>query len=86
MTPKEYKINLLQSIANHDGQWSWYQLDRMLSANGMISPEPLPRLLREIEQQGLIRSEPGHVPGQPVYYITQTGRHYLDQVSGGVGG
>jgi DNA-binding HxlR family transcriptional regulator len=71
---KNYIVELLKLIANHDGGWSWYQLDRALSARGLMLKMPLTAVLQQVEDEGLIRSAAGHNPSQPVYSITDMGR------------
>ena len=70
----KYITELLKLVAEHDGDWSWYQLDRALSARGMIPTMPLTTVLRDAEEKGLIRLAAGSTPSQPVYSITNIGR------------
>jgi hypothetical protein len=72
--PDKYLTELLKLVADHDGGWSWYQLDRALSARGLMPTMPLPAVLRDAEEKGLIRSAAGRNPSQTVYSITDTGR------------
>ena len=74
---KQYIDELLKLIANNDGKWSWYQLDRALSTRGLIPPAPIPKILKSAEREGLIRSLPGANPAQPVYEITTEGKARL---------
>ena len=74
---------ILELIAAHDGQYTWYQLDRALSSWSVNRERNLPllkgltRVLRELEECGLISSGTGHVPAQPVYSITAQGRQEI---------
>src|SRR5438309_1156973 len=78
---------ILELIAAHDGQYTWYQLDRALSTWSANRERNLPLLkdltqvLRELEANDLISSAAGHIPSQPVYTITDWGRQ---EVAGGV--
>jgi DNA-binding HxlR family transcriptional regulator len=78
-----FQQEILELIASHDGQYSWYQLDRALSTwsvNRERNPpllRSLTKVLRELEEQGLLVSEAGHVPSQPVYSITAQGRQAI---------
>ena len=74
---KQYIDELLRLIAKNDGKWSWYQLDITLSTRGLIAPAPLPKILKNAEKEGLIRSLPGANPAQPVYAITAEGKARL---------
>ncbi len=80
-----FQQEILEIIAAHDGQYSWYQLDRALS---QFSPRSeanlplmrsLPRILRELENDGLIQNWMGDPPPQPVFVITVAGRRALEQ-------
>jgi len=53
---KNYVVRLLKLITNHDGGWSWCQLDRALSARGPILKTPPTAVLQQVEDEGLIRS------------------------------
>jgi DNA-binding PadR family transcriptional regulator len=74
---------ILELIAAHDGQYTWYQLDRALSSWSVNRERNLPllkgltRVLRELEERGLISSGAGHLPSQPVYWITAQGRQEI---------
>jgi DNA-binding HxlR family transcriptional regulator len=80
MDSHDYMTELLRRIAAHDGEWTWYQLDRALSVRDLIPMEPLPKLLRELERRGLIRSGPGPNPAQPTYFVTAAGRERLSEL------
>jgi DNA-binding PadR family transcriptional regulator len=63
----------LQAVAHHDGQWSWYQLDRHVVRTG-IDPAEMRRLmptLKSLIERGLLRAE-GSGP-QPRYHLTDAG-------------
>jgi DNA-binding PadR family transcriptional regulator len=62
---------ILGLVAAHSGQYSWYQLDRCLSEAGAEHSGRLMPLLRELISGGLIESEAGPNPSQPVYSITE---------------
>jgi DNA-binding PadR family transcriptional regulator len=64
---------ILGLVAAHSGQYSWYQLDRCLSEAGAEHSGRLMPLLRELISGGLIESEAGPNPSQPVYSITEAG-------------
>jgi hypothetical protein len=70
---------ILDLIATHDGQYTWYQLDRALATWSPNRERNLPllkgltRVLRELEERGLISSGAGHLPSQPLYSITAQG-------------
>jgi hypothetical protein len=78
---------ILELIAAHDGRYSWYQLDRALSNAPAGTERNLPllrgltRVLRGLEDDGLISAGAGDVPSQPVYTITAKGRQALGEVA-----
>lgn len=51
-----FKTRVLAVIAEHDGAWTWYQLDRHLAATVPEMVGSLMPALRELEQVGCIRS------------------------------
>jgi hypothetical protein len=74
---------ILEVIAAHDGRYGWYQIDRALSQFSPNGERNLPRLrgltrvLRGLEDDGLIAAGSGHSPSLPVYSITARGRQAL---------
>ncbi len=74
---------ILELIASHDGQHSWYQLDRSLSQFSTNRERNTPllrgltRVLRKLVEEGLISAGEGHHPSQSVYSITANGRQSI---------
>lgn len=68
---------LLRMICNHDGEWSWYQIDRALTTNGIFLQESLIVVLHELEEKGFISAQGEANPAQPRYSITELGREVL---------
>ena len=66
---------LLDLIAEHDGHWTWYQLDRALSIRG-LDVSHLIQDLDTLERDGLIAVFP-RGKGQPRYALTDKGRARL---------
>ena len=70
----QIKQPVLAAIARNDGKWSWYQLDRALSAQG-LDVSRLMDALSELEAEGLVRALPvAERPGQPLYALTSEGK------------
>ena len=71
----QLKRSVLENIAAHDGQWSWYQLDReILWKCPQLSQQLIPAI-NELEAAGLIRAVPKpDCPGMPTYWIAADGR------------
>jgi len=65
---------VLRVINSHNGELSWYQLDRALSYQQKYvdAIHRLGDILQDLEDKGLVRSE-GEGP-QPRYWITDVGR------------
>jgi hypothetical protein len=73
-----FERQILELIAAHDGEFSWYQLDRALSVwaveRGLPPLANLPGVLRALEREGWIAAAAGPNPSQPVYSVTTSGR------------
>lgn len=72
---EELRQGILRLVADHDGEWYWYQLDRALAG---IYPEVSTALLpavRELTAAGLIDIRPNLAFGNiPRYWLTDAGR------------
>ena len=65
-----FKSRILAAIGEHDGAWTWYQLDRHLAATAPDMMGSLMLALKELEQDGCIRSVGVEAnPGMPRYEI-----------------
>jgi DNA-binding HxlR family transcriptional regulator len=64
---------LLALIAEHDGQWGWYQLDRALSVRG-IDVSGLMAALDALERARLVAVSLAKPGQQPHYRLTTKGR------------
>lgn len=79
-------ITVLRIINTNDGKFSWYQIERTLSHQGVVGDAwpalgGLMPVLRELEQSGYITAAVGPNPAQPLYSITQIGHQQLDGYS-----
>jgi DNA-binding PadR family transcriptional regulator len=73
---QQAQYEALSLIAQHDGNWSWYQLDRALDVRRFPDGYRLNRLLQELEAGGWITSRT--VEGKPSRLsITAKGRDRL---------
>ncbi|MFO1491523.1 MAG: hypothetical protein U1F77_13285 [Kiritimatiellia bacterium] len=70
----DLKRAVLQSVAAHNGQWYWYQLDReLISSNPHLSTQ-LMTAIRQLEAEGLIRiAENRDHSALPLYWVTDAG-------------
>jgi DNA-binding PadR family transcriptional regulator len=80
-----FRREVLEIIAAHDGQHSWYQIDRILSDFSPNGGRNLPllnglmRVLRDLENDRMILARESDISSQPVYSITAQGRRALDE-------
>lgn len=68
-----FKALVFSAVAEHDGDWSWYQLDRHLARTWPEMMGDLMPALRQLEAEGRIRPVPsGENPGMPRYMLSST--------------
>lgn len=77
----ELRLRLLDTIAENDGKYGWYQLDRSVSSSGVVVSERLLDVLRELEANGLIASMSNESKKDPVYMLTHAGREAISRVT-----
>lgn len=73
MTEKE--IAYLRAIESHSGEWTWYQLDRFLSAKNVRFVDDMMDVLANLEKTGLVSTE--NRENHDYYLITAKGRQTL---------
>jgi len=75
----EAQRKLLRSIKKHDGEWGWYQLDRVVNPRDLPDGTTAMDLLTSLESSGLI----SQVPASPQnkFTITELGRDALAQAT-----
>jgi hypothetical protein len=68
----EFKKQVFEAIAENDGRWTWYQLDRrLLGANPEMAMSLMPAI-NELIRDGRIRVMPDSpIPGQPRYEVVR---------------
>ena len=76
---------ILRLINSHNGELSWYQLDRALSyQHKYVDDTPrLVDIVKDLEHKGLLRSE-GEGP-QPRYWITDAGKKLIAEQEAYIG-
>ena len=74
MSFTEFRQLVFATIAEHDGLWSWYQIDRVIVVAHPEMSSSLMKALRSLEDEGLIRTLPSEHSGQPHYAVTQKGK------------
>jgi hypothetical protein len=79
MPSEALKRDILKEVAKHDGEWSWYNLDRRLL--GVHPGEGLVEIMvavQELAASGLIEIRPNASVGTiPCCWITESGRAIL---------
>ena len=78
MTDTEAEV--LKLVSEHNGQWSWYQLDRALSMRAPKGKGTLGEVLKKLEHRGFVLSRLGNDSSQPVYCITRSGQRLLEEL------
>lgn len=72
MSLESVKRQLLKSISKHDGEWGWYQLDRVVNPRDLPTGHTAMSVLEMLEQEGLIQQRPAEP--QARYSLTDKGR------------
>ena len=76
MDTTKMQMEILRLVNEHDGELSWYQLDRSLAHDDYLPViHRLMDVLKQLEQSGHIRAE----GTEPYYFITEAGRQALEQ-------
>ena len=72
---------ILELIADHDGAWGWSQLDRALSARGIVGVH-VPTVVDGLSMAGFLTIEGNPVLAISRYRITAEGRARLSERGG----
>ncbi len=75
----EIQLKLLNSIEKHDGEWGWYQLDRVVNPRDLPDGTTVMDILKSLEINGLIAQI--SASPQNKFTITETGREALTQAA-----
>lgn len=73
----DINMKLIKIIGENEGMFSWYQIDRQLSIEGIVPTSNLIKILHALESDGLITSKVNTNPSQPLYSLTDKGRMFL---------
>lgn len=73
----DINMKLIKIIGENDGMFSWYQIDRQLSIEGIVPTSNIIKMLHALESDGLITSKVNTNPAQPLYSLTDKGILYL---------
>jgi hypothetical protein len=73
----DIRETVLQLIAANDGKWSWYQIERGLSARSVNSEGRLMSIINDLISDKLIVAIPSSIASQPMYGLTDTGKASL---------
>ena len=53
---EQTKQRLLEAITDHDGEWGWYQLERIPDYRKLPDGVTVMTMLKELEEEGLIET------------------------------
>ncbi|CAM7421567.1 MULTISPECIES: hypothetical protein [Citrobacter] len=74
----ETEFNILKLLASRvDVKWNWYTLDRAMSSREMDGIGNVARLVKNLEEQGLVDFIPSTVPSMPTYRVSEKGYEYI---------
>jgi hypothetical protein len=68
----EIEDTVLKMIADHNGEWGWYQLDRALSCQGMFGIS-IPSLVAALDRDGFLSIEGDPASVSSRFTITNAG-------------
>jgi hypothetical protein len=77
----EIREAVLQLIAAHDGKWSWYQIERGLSARSINSEGRLMSIINDLISDNLIVAVPSSIASQSMYELTDAGKMALSSTT-----
>lgn len=83
MANQNARLTFLRLIADHDGEWGWYQFERAFPPGWFTDEPPTKRakeILDQLESDGLVITTSGGP--QAKYHLTDEGMSLL-KVSGG---
>jgi len=77
MVRESVKKEILRLVARHDGEWSWYQVDRFLSAKGHVTG-PFFAEIDWLVKEGMMDVRPNSKLGDHErYWLTDKGRETI---------
>jgi predicted transcriptional regulator len=81
---EEFNMNevhqkLLRSIEKHDGEWGWYQLDRVVNPRNLPDGMTVMDVLSSLEESGFVVQQ--LATPQNKFAITEAGRNALAQAA-----
>ncbi|MDP9933651.1 hypothetical protein [Variovorax paradoxus] len=70
---------VLQLVAEHNGEWSWYQLERAVGRLDLVNQFDVTSTALSLVEEGMLLAveRPGHE--HPVYSLSEAGRSALDR-------
>src|SRR5262249_32370066 len=74
------KHDILSRIGKHDGEWGWYQLERVINPDELPLGKTVMSLVSELEMDGQIVQ----LPAKPIskYKLTEKGKALLTKIAG----
>lgn len=83
MTRENSTLSILQVVADHPGEWGWYQFERTFPPGWFRDELPgvtAKQILDRLAAEDLLVAMPGD-GAQPKYHLTERGRTLLDLAS-----
>jgi DNA-binding PadR family transcriptional regulator len=77
----DLQLKVLEIVKRHNGEYSWYQLDRALSVSGVQHAGNLMQVLRTLVADGYIVTTAGPNTAQPLYSIGDRGEVALSDAT-----
>ncbi|QMI03538.1 hypothetical protein [Citrobacter sp. RHB25-C09] len=78
----ETEYNILKLLASRDDvKWNWYTLDRAMSMRKMDGVGNVARLVKNLEEHGLVDFIPSTVSSMPCYRVSEKGLKLVESLN-----
>lgn len=75
----DIRRTIVDLIERNDGKWTWYQLERGLTAAGVGGRADLMEIVADLVREGLLSEHSDARYPHPLYRVTEEGRVFLSQ-------
>lgn len=73
----DMRHTIVELIEKNDGKWTWYQLDRGMTALGLGGQMNFMEVVTELVNEGLIAEQRDARYPHPLYRVTEKGKAFL---------